>query len=105
MIVIGHKVIRADICAEIREATFYSVMADEVTSHNDEIMYICIRFVDQKKQIRKKFLDFIALGRITGGHLAENMEKFYNDVNLDIISKFRDNATMEPATCHREKRD
>ena len=82
--VIGHKVIRADILAEIREATFHSVMADEVTSHNDQIMSICIRFVDQKKQIREEFLDFMPLERITGEHLAEKMVKFYNDVNLDL---------------------
>ena len=85
--VIGHKVIRADILAEIREATFHSVMADEVTSHNDQIMSICIRFVDQKKQIREEFLDFMPLEGITGEHLAEKMVKFYNDVNLGLQQK------------------
>ena len=47
-------------------------------------MSICIRFVAQKKQIREEFLDFMALERITGEHMAEKMEKFYNNVNFDI---------------------
>ena len=51
--VIGHKIIQEDILAEIREAKFHWVMADEVTSHNDEIMSICIRFVDKKKTSAK----------------------------------------------------
>lgn len=44
--VIGHHVIQQDILAEIREAEFRSLSADEVTSSNDEIMDISFRFDD-----------------------------------------------------------
>ena len=40
--VIGYQIIQEDILAEIREAKFHTVMADEVTSHNDEILSICV---------------------------------------------------------------
>ena len=37
-----------------------------LTATNDEIMSVCIRFVDKNKQIREEFLEFIGLERITG---------------------------------------
>ena len=54
--VIGHKIIQEDILAEICEANFQAVMADEIRSHNDEIMSICIRLIEKNKNIRKEFL-------------------------------------------------
>ena len=48
--IISKNIIQKSILEEIREARFYAVMADEVTSHNTEVMPLCIRFVDGSKQ-------------------------------------------------------
>ncbi|XP_071483383.1 52 kDa repressor of the inhibitor of the protein kinase-like [Diadema antillarum] len=58
--------ITEDLVHEIQEAKFYCVMADEVTSHNKEIMALCIRFVDKERNIREEFLSFQFLERIRG---------------------------------------
>ena len=50
--IIGKCTIQKSILEEIRKAKLFSVMADEVTSHNKEIMPLCIRFVDEKNCIR-----------------------------------------------------
>ena len=44
--VIGKHIILRNIVKEIKEAHFYSICADEVTSHNTEQLAICVRFVD-----------------------------------------------------------
>ena len=82
--VIGHHIIQEDILAEIRDSKFHSVMVDEVTSHNDQFMAICFRFVDKNKQIREEFVEFLAVDRITGEHLAEKLLHFYSQAHLDL---------------------
>ena len=64
--IIGHDIIRSDLVEEIRGATFYSVQADKVTSHNREELIVCIGFVDQNKDIQEDFLSFLNIARITG---------------------------------------
>ena len=77
--VIGDN-IRDKILAEVKEATFFAVMADEVDCHNQEQMPLCVRFVDVDKNIREEFLEFCALKRITGeaisGTIKASLEKF-----------------------------
>ena len=46
--VIGKRQILNEILDELREARFYAVPADEVTSHNQEQLALCVRFVDAK---------------------------------------------------------
>ena len=55
---------------EIKCAKFYSILADEVTSHNQEILSLCIRFLDAESSIREEFLSFSKVPRITGAVLA-----------------------------------
>ena len=50
---------------EIKDAKHYSIMADEVTSHNKEQLVLCARFVDKNDEIREEFIAFIHLPRIT----------------------------------------
>ena len=45
--IIGKCIIQKSIIDEIKKAKYFSVMVDEVTSHNQEIMPLCIRFVDE----------------------------------------------------------
>ena len=53
-------VINESIVREIREAKFYSILADEVRDcSNKEQMPLIIRFVDQKGEIQERFIKFI----------------------------------------------
>ena len=50
--IIGKNIIQKSILEQVRCANFFSVMVDEVTSHNTEVMPLCIRFIDSDKCIR-----------------------------------------------------
>ena len=71
--IIGKKDIQSDIVREIQKAICYSIMIDEVTSHNKEIMPVYIRFVDKNKNIREEFLQFTQLTRVTGEAIAKQL--------------------------------
>ena len=64
--IIGKRIIRKKFIEEIKDAQYHSVLADEVTNSNNEILSICIRYVNKEKQIREVFLDFLSLETITG---------------------------------------
>jgi hypothetical protein len=68
--IIGRDVIQKSLIAEVEKAKFFTILADEVTSHNSEQLALCFRFVDESLNIREEFIDFIALQRITGEHIA-----------------------------------
>lgn len=82
--VIGNRQIRAHILNEVREAKFFAVMADEVTSHNREHMALCVRFVDAANNIREEFLEFISLQRTTGEEIAKAIKKALSTYQLPI---------------------
>lgn len=68
--VIGHDFIQKSLIEEIQQAKYFSILADEVTSHNIEQLSLCFRFVDQSRNVREEFFDFIKLQRITGEHIS-----------------------------------
>ena len=51
---------------EIKDALYHSVLADEVTSSNDEILSICMHYVNKEQQLRQVLSDFLSFERITG---------------------------------------
>lgn len=59
-------------------------MADEVTSSNDEILCVCIRFVHRDQNTHEEFIEFIDLHRITGEAISNSILEFYGSVGLDI---------------------
>ena len=59
-------------------------MVDEVTSHNKELMPLCIRFVDEQKDIREEFIQFSTLVRVTGDAIAAQICNDLEGLNLDI---------------------
>jgi len=61
--VMGKHIILKGILDDLNAATYYSILADEVTSHNEEHLAICARFIDEKKDVREEFLTFIKLER------------------------------------------
>ena len=50
-------------------------MADEVTSHNSEVLTLCVRFVDAEKNIREELLSFTKVLTITGAVLAADFKR------------------------------
>ena len=62
--VIGYDVVCAKIISEVKKARFYSIMADEVSSHNEEHLPLCLRFVDENSEIREEFIAFLKLKRV-----------------------------------------
>ena len=62
-----------------------SISADAVTSSNDEILSICMTYLDKFQNIREVFIGFLNLERITGEHIGEAILKFYPEVlGLDV---------------------
>lgn len=82
--IIGKNIIQSDIIKEIQKAVCYSIIVDEVTSHNKEVMPICIRFVDENKNIREEFLQFTQLTRVTGEAIAKQLFSDLKDLNIDV---------------------
>lgn len=82
--IIGKNIIQSDIVKEIQRAACYSIMIDEVTSHNREMMPVCIRFVDKNKNIREEFLQFTQLTRVTGEAIAKQLFSDLKDLNIDV---------------------
>lgn len=63
--------LRGKILGEIKLATWYSVLCDEVTDvASKEQLSLVLRFVDADCCLREEFLDFITTERITGEVLA-----------------------------------
>ena len=82
--VIGNKIIQHSIVQEVRDAQIYTIMVDEVTSHNTEMMPVCIRFVDKNLNIREELLEVVSLPRITGLHIANKLKKVLSKLGLNI---------------------
>ena len=62
--------IQKSIVEEVIQAHFYSIMVDEVTSHNQELMPLCVLFVDVHKNI---IIQFSTLSRVTGEAIASRI--------------------------------
>ena len=59
-------------------------MADEITTHNKEMLSICFRCVDQNEAIRELFLEFLELERITGSQIGNAILTFFEKKGIDI---------------------
>ena len=59
--VIGLDYIRTKIISEIKQAKFFSIIADEVTSHNIEHLSLCLRYIDGNHDIQEKYIAFVKL--------------------------------------------
>ena len=58
--------LKKDLIDEIKAAKFFTILADEVESHHVEQLPLCIRFVDDKKNICEVFLELGKSTRVTG---------------------------------------
>ena len=54
---ISISTVQKDFINDIKESKLYSKMADEITASNDEVVVMCIRHVESKKDILEVFLE------------------------------------------------
>ena len=87
--VIGNRMIQSKIVQEVKDARIYTIMVDEVTSHNTELMPVCIRFVDKDWTIREELLEVVSLKRITGLHIANKIKDMLGRLSLSINCRWR----------------
>ena len=66
------------------EAGVHSIPADKVTTCNDEILSICLRYVNNDNEICEVFIELVELERITGEAIGNAIIKFYNDTDVEI---------------------
>ena len=71
---------------EIRSTPYYTILADEVESHNVEHLAICARFVDKHSNVREEFLAFITLNRITGEQIANAILRFLEENDIPVAN-------------------
>ena len=82
--IIGIRIIQKKLVDEIIEARMHSISADEVTASNDEILSICLRYVNKQFEICEVFMMFVELERITGKCIAKALLKFYKDAGINV---------------------
>jgi len=82
--VMSKHIILRGILDDLNAATYYSVLANEVTLHNDEHLAFCAQFVDEKKDVREEFLAFIKLERIAGEKIAGKILVFLKENNVPV---------------------
>ena len=80
------KQITQKIVAEIRDAKFFSILADEAADvSNCEQLALVIRFVDESSLIRESFLGFFPCNEgLSGKAIAEKIVTAVNDLGLDM---------------------
>ena len=82
--IIGFDIICEKIAQELKEAKFFSVLADEVSSHNTEHLAVCLRFVDPCGQIREDFVAFIKMNRVRAVDLEEALTRLLTEIGLSL---------------------
>ena len=82
--IIGQDIILKNLLDESKAAKLYSIIADEVTSHNKEQLALCARFIDKNNDVREDFIAFIHLLRITGEVIVETIVSTLQGLGLEI---------------------
>ena len=59
-------------------------MVDEVTTHNEEMLSICFRYLDQHEEIREVFLEFLEYERITGSEIRNTISIVFEKKRIYI---------------------
>ena len=82
--IIGIRIIQKKLVDEIIKPGMHSISADEVTASNDEILSICLRYVNKQFEICEVFMMFVELERITGECIAKALLKFYKNTGINV---------------------
>lgn len=83
------KVIKSHIVKDVKDATFFSVLADETTDVSTQEQFsLSVRYVSHNTKdgykINEKFLQFVPLESTTGEVLGEMLLKGLEECNLEI---------------------
>lgn len=66
--------LREKILSDVRQAKYFSVLADEVADvSNTEQLSLVLRFVDESNEIREEFVDFLPCTGGTSGQALADM--------------------------------
>ncbi len=84
--IIRGMIIQKDIVNEVLHAKHYSILVDEITSHNQELMPLVVRFVDKNYTIREEFLKFSSLTKLTGEAITSVVNRDLEGLGLDICN-------------------
>ena len=57
----------SNIISDVKNTKYFTVLADEVSCHN---VAICLRFVDDKNEIREEVITFVKLERVRANDIA-----------------------------------
>ena len=82
--VIGFDYIRANIIADIKQAPYFSVIPDEVSSHNSEYLSLCLRCIDADCEIQEKFVAFVKLPRIRASDISKAILDMLGKLELSV---------------------
>ena len=82
--IISHDILQKDLVEELKEAKFFSLMADEVESHHTEQLPICLRFVDKEYNIREEFLEFSKCDQANGESVFKEIKCITEKNSLNI---------------------
>ena len=82
--IIGYDILRNSIVEDIKEAKFFSVLADEVSNHNVEHLAVCLHYVDANYNIREDFVTFIKLERVRAINISEAITGCVEELGLSL---------------------
>ena len=86
--IIGFDFVLGKIIGEVEKAKYFSVLADEVCSHNVEHLALCLRYVDENCNIREDFVTFVKLERVRALDIANAIIQTLEGFGLSL-SKLR----------------
>ena len=79
------KFIRQKLSNEIKEARFFSVIADEASDcSNVEQMALVIRFIDENSEVREEFVQFIQCAETGAEYLSNKIIEAVQSLSLDM---------------------
>ena len=82
--VIGINTLQSELMKEFRGTKFFSTMADEVKTHNKEMLSIYFRYIDQNEEIREVLQEFLELEKIIGSEIGNTILIFFEKKGIDI---------------------
>ena len=82
--IVAFDVFQKDLIEEIKQAKFFSILADEVESHHVEQLPLCIRFLDQGNNIREESVEFGKCEHVNGEAIANEIVRLLEKANLDV---------------------
>jgi hypothetical protein len=82
--IIANEFILYPLLEEIRAAKYYTILADEISSHKTNQLAFCLRFVDSNRSIREEFLQFSKVQRTNGETVAAEILQTLEAFNLPL---------------------